>query len=220
MNVQEPVESFAQPSNARVLRVDDAPIAEVRFRLAHALVREGFEVLNQSDFADLLNRRLDAEHEPYFIYEICHPVLAEKAMAVSPEAGLLLACNVCVWQEGRDVVVATLPPSRLASALARPHLDGIVREVEERLERVFERVSGPAPEACEIPVRPAAPGPALSVEELDTVREAVQRQIQTLQAEVAGTESRALQHAIARTIEQLEVAARKLDGAAPGRPRA
>jgi uncharacterized protein (DUF302 family) len=209
------ISSFAPPSHARTVRLVDVPLAEVRFRLVQALGQEGFAVLNELDLADLLNRRLDEHRDPYFTYEVCHPKLAEDALAVSADAGLLLPCKICVWHDGHAVVVATLPPSRLATALGRQHLDAVAGEAEERLERVFDRLNAPAPAAFEIPPRASTPLPALSTEELLALREATQNQIHALLAESAGTESHSLQHAIAKSIDHLENVARKL---APGKP--
>lgn len=210
MHANNNMETFAPPSHARQLHLADVPLAEVRFRLANALGQEGFAILSEIDFADLLNRRLDEDHDPYFTYEVCHPKLAAQALAVAADAGLLLPCKVCVWQEGNGVTVATLPPSRLAEALGREHLDEVAREAEDRLERVFDRLLGPTPAACAVPPRAAAPLPKLDVEELAVLRDAAQRQIQALMSEVAGTESHALQHAIAKNIDQLEGIVRKL----------
>jgi uncharacterized protein (DUF302 family) len=201
-------ETFVPTSNARALRIRDVPMEEVRFRLAHALGQEGFAVIAEIDFADLLSRRLDVQRAPFFTYEVCHPKLADEALSVSGDAGLLLPCKVCVWREGTEVVVATLPAGRLVAALGRPHLDDVARQADERLERVFARLTGPTPVRVEIPGRPTT-APALTANEVTVLREAVQRQIHVLMSEVAGTESHALQHAIAQTIEQLEGIARK-----------
>jgi uncharacterized protein (DUF302 family) len=219
MHASNRTDTFNPPSLARTVVLDDAPIDEVRFRLAHALGQEGFSVVSEVDFGDLLNRRLDKDRDRYFTYEVCHPKLAEEALAVASDAGLVFPCRICVWKEGNQVTVATLPSSRLATALGRPHLDEVAREAELRLDRVFERLAGPQPTACEIPPTPPVTLPKLSNDELDTLREATQRQIQTLLAEVAGTESHSLQHAIAHSISNLESISRKLadTAAAPAR---
>jgi uncharacterized protein (DUF302 family) len=203
-------EAFAPPSYARVAHFADAPIEEVRFLLDHALGQEGFAVLAEMDLADVLNRSLDEHRRPYFVLEVSHAKLAEEGLAISWEGGLLLPCRICVWQQGKDVAVATLPASRVVLALGRPHLDQVAREIEERLERVFARLSGPTPTAFDVPAptHPALLG--LDPDELAVLRDAAQRQIQVLLAEAAGTESHSLQRAIARNIDQLEALSRKL----------
>jgi uncharacterized protein (DUF302 family) len=213
------IETFVPTSNARTLRVQNLPIEEVRFRLDHALGQEGFSIIAEIDFADLLNRRLDVQRTPFFTYEVCHPKLADEVLSVANDAGLLLPCKVCVWQEGTEVVVATLPAALLTAALGRPHLDEVARQVDERLARAFTRLTGPAPAAYEIPPRPATTA-ALNTAEITVLREAVQRQIHALMSEVAGTESHALQHGIAQTIAQLEAIDRKLGGGTPTRTTA
>jgi uncharacterized protein (DUF302 family) len=219
MHTSTSTDTFNPPSHARTVVFDDAPIEEVCFRLAHALGQEGFAVISEVDFGDLLNRRLDKDRDRYFTYEVCHPKLAEEALAVASDAGLMFPCRICVWKEGNQVTVATLPSSRLAKALGLSHLDEVARQAELRLDRVFERLAVPQPAALEIPSSAPVALPKLSSDELNTLREATQRQIQTLLAEVAGTESHPLQHAIAHSISHLESIARKLadTSAAPAR---
>jgi uncharacterized protein (DUF302 family) len=213
MHAKKTIESFAAPSSAHEFRITDVPLPEVRFRLSQALGQEGFTTLTDLDLADFINRRVDGQHAAHFLCQVGHPNLTAEALAVASDASLVLPLTIGVWQEGRDVVVAHVPASRLVAALDRAHLGAIAAEVDERLARALVRMNAPAPAACDVPPRPLAP--QFAPEELEALREATRRQIRSLMIEVAGTESHTLQHAIAKTITQLESIAAKL-GKSPG----
>jgi uncharacterized protein (DUF302 family) len=204
-------ESFQPSSQARTAHLPGVPVEEARARLRRALAVEGFSMMADVDLADLLNRRLDERIEPYFVIEACHPLLAQQAMAVAREGGLLMPTTLCLWKEGNGSTVVTLPPARLAQAIGLAHLDPVAGGISERLERVFAHLDEPATVAsAEI----AAAGPLeLTESERITLLEAARRHIHELLEEVAGTESRPLQHELARTINQLECIAGKLEAA-------
>jgi uncharacterized protein (DUF302 family) len=210
-------EAFVSASHARVVHLAEVPLAEVRFRLRQALGLQGFAVLSEIDLADHLNRSLDQQRAPYVVFEVSHPKLAEEALAVTLEGGIVLPCRICLWQEGRDIVVATLPASRVVEALGYPHLIAVAREIEARLEHAFDRLSEPGPAARDIPepVPQAATIQGLNADELAVLRDAAQQQMRALLVEGAGTESRVLQHAIAKNIDELEAVSRKLGGGTP-----
>jgi uncharacterized protein (DUF302 family) len=210
--MQSTIESFTSTSKARIDRLEGVPLAEARFLLPHALGQEGFTVLSEIDFADSLNRSLDERRSPYFVFVVSHPKLAEEALAVSAEGGLLQPSQICLWQEAHEVVIATLPASRVVEALGQPHLAGAARQIEDRLARVFQRMTQPGPTAFDVPPRTArkVSVPALDTEEVALLRDAAEQHCRVLLAEAAGTESHPLQHAIAQNISRLEAVCRKL----------
>jgi uncharacterized protein (DUF302 family) len=206
-------------SKARTASFPEVAAADMRARVWHALGQEGFNVVAEVDLADTLNRRLDGvDRPPYVIVEACHPELADAALSVAPDAGLLLPCRICVWKDGNGAAVATLPPARLVAALDRPHLDQVAAEMEVRLDRVFGRLSRPAPPLPTQKPGSPSPGAALGPADLELLREAALARAQALLAEAAGTESHPLQHELAQTIDKLEAVARKLGAEGSGRP--
>jgi uncharacterized protein (DUF302 family) len=206
-------ETFTMPSLARVLHLPDVPLSEVRARLRGALVREGFAVIADVDLGGLLSRRLDEEVAPYFIIEACHPLVARHALAIAWDGGLLAPTRFAVWKEGDGASVATFAPDRLASALGRLHTAEVSRQLDQLLDGVFEQLEGAS---AGQPMAEQAPAELdLDDAERQALKDATRRHIDELTKEAAQTESRPLQHQMARTIDCLETIARKL-GAAPG----
>jgi uncharacterized protein (DUF302 family) len=115
------------------------PYDAVLARLPDALKAEGFGVLTQIDVRDTLREKLGVEFRRYKILGACNPPLAYRALQAELGVGVMLPCNVAVYEDGeRAVVVAIDPMDTIAanSAALRP----IVEEVRGKLARVLERL--------------------------------------------------------------------------------
>ena len=201
-------ETFAAPSDIRATHLPEVPAQEALARLLQSLRAEGFSISATVDLADLYSRRLDADVEPCFVVHACHLALTQRAQAVAREGALLTSVAFCIWKERSGSTIATLEPDRAAAAIGRPHLRNVAATLAERLDRVDGRLSQPARQE-----KTAVPAMALDLEgsELRVLREATIRHVEELSAEVARTDSRALQHALSRTIDRLEAIAHKLE---------
>ncbi len=113
---------------------------EVLQRLPEALKAEGFGVLTQIDVKETLKQKLGEEFRRYKILGACNPPLAHRALTAELEIGVMLPCNVIVYEgdDGKAVVVAVDPMQTVAAA--NDKLAPIAREVRERLSRVLERL--------------------------------------------------------------------------------
>ncbi len=120
-------------------KVVSLPYDAVLARLPDALKAEGFGVLTQIDVRDTLREKLGVEFRRYKILGACNPPLAYRALQAELGVGVMLPCNVVVYEDGeRTVVVAIDPMETIAadSAALRP----IAEEVRGKLARVLARV--------------------------------------------------------------------------------
>ncbi len=117
------------------------PYEEVIPRVKEALKAEGFGVLTEIDVRQTLREKLGAEMEPYLILGACNPVLAHRALALEPEIGLLLPCNVVVRAIGNDCRVEVADPKVMLGIVGNEQLDAIAEEAKERLKRVIAAMS-------------------------------------------------------------------------------
>jgi uncharacterized protein (DUF302 family) len=125
------------PSYGRLVRLANTPADAGLERAKHAFGQAGFGVVAEIDLRDTLKRKLDKDVGPYWLLEICNPMLADRTLAVDRGAGLLLPCKVAVWQDGADVVIAALRPEAVIDMAETEALVPIAREAEERIERAL-----------------------------------------------------------------------------------
>lgn len=113
---------------------------EALAKLPEGLKSEGFGVLTEVDVTATLKKKLDVDFRRYRILGACHPPSAHRALSANLEVGLMLPCNVVVYEDdaGRAVVKAIDPMRTMAAG--DPSLAEVAREVHERLARVLERL--------------------------------------------------------------------------------
>lgn len=104
-----------------------------------ALAKEGFGVLTEIDVAATLKKKLGKEFRKYMILGACNPPLAHKALTVETEVGLLLPCNVIVYENDEDgVTVSAIDPIVAMSMIENPALALVAKDVRELLEKVIK----------------------------------------------------------------------------------
>ncbi|MEI7643984.1 MAG: DUF302 domain-containing protein [Chloroflexales bacterium] len=103
-----------------------------------ALKQEGFGVLTTIDMQATFKVKLNADIAPYVILGACNPPLAQQALTVDPEVGLLLPCNVIVYlNEAGQTIVSAINPEAMFDIVHRDDLTVIAQEVAARLRRVM-----------------------------------------------------------------------------------
>ena len=103
-----------------------------------ALKAEGFGVLTQIDVKATLKEKLNADFRRYVILGACNPSLAHRALSANLNVGLLLPCNVTVYEEGDGSVVTAVDPVETLGALkADPVASAVAGEARTRLQRAM-----------------------------------------------------------------------------------
>lgn len=112
---------------------------EARERIVEALKKEGFGVLTTIDVKQTLKQKLDKDFRQYVILGACNPALANRALENELEIGLLLPCNVIVYETdpGKSAVAAMAPIPALGIVGPSPELQAIASEADERLRRAL-----------------------------------------------------------------------------------
>ena len=108
-----------------------------------ALLEQGFGVLSEIDMQQKLKEKLNVDSGPYVILGACNPPLAWKALQAEPEIGLLLPCNVIVYErdDGQCVVAAVDPDSMLGVVGDNPAVAEVARDARSRLQRALETIA-------------------------------------------------------------------------------
>jgi uncharacterized protein (DUF302 family) len=106
-----------------------------------ALKVEGFGVLCQIDIRAKLKEKLGIDFPKYIILGACNPPLAHQALQGDINLGLLLPCNAIVYERDSQVHVAVVDAARMLSVANHPEMDGLARQVNEKLSRALDAVA-------------------------------------------------------------------------------
>jgi uncharacterized protein (DUF302 family) len=119
-----------------------APYPETVERTRAALKEEGFGVITEIDVRKTMQEKLNAEFRPYVILGACNPPLAHRALQADLGVGLLLPCNVVVYDNGDNTssVEALDPVAALSMVGDNSALAAVASEARGRLQRVVERL--------------------------------------------------------------------------------
>lgn len=108
-------------------------------KVTEELKREGFGVLTEIDVKDTLKKKLDVDFRKYRILGACNPPNAYKALQAETDIGLMLPCNVVVYEvEVGKTVVAAIDPVASMSAVQNSGLETTALDVRSKLQRVIE----------------------------------------------------------------------------------
>jgi uncharacterized protein (DUF302 family) len=126
------------------LRVDlDVPYEQALERATAALKEEGFGVLTTIDVRQTLKQKLDRDFRKYTILGACNPPLADRALRAELEIGLLLPCNVIVYERDPDTSsVAAMAPLPAMGIVGNKELQSVAKEADARLRGALQRLEG------------------------------------------------------------------------------
>lgn len=109
-------------------------------KVKETLAAENFGVLTEIDVKATMKKKLGVEYENYIILGACNPEFAHKALQIEKEIGLLLPCNVIVYEDNGDVYVYAIVPSVAMSMVESDTLPEIAKEVEKLLKKAVDQL--------------------------------------------------------------------------------
>ena len=110
-------------------------------KVRETLQAEGFGVLTEIDVKATLKKKLDVDFRKYVVLGACNPPCAYRALQVERDIGLLLPCNVIVYEDDDEsTVVAAMDPLSAMGMIENPQLTEVAEEVQGRLERALEAI--------------------------------------------------------------------------------
>jgi uncharacterized protein (DUF302 family) len=117
----------------------DIPFDEALAKIPEALKAEGFGVLTEIDVKETLKKKLDVDFRRYRILGACNPPFAYKALQHSLDVGMLMPCNVIVYEtdDGRTAVSAVDPMQTMA-AQGDESMRPLAEQVQQKLKKVID----------------------------------------------------------------------------------
>jgi len=108
-------------------------------KIPEALKAEGFGVLTEIDVKATLKKKIDVDFRRYRILGACNPPFAHKALQHSLDVGMLMPCNVIVYEtDDGKTVVSAVDPMQTMAAQGDPEMAPLAEAVRQKLQRVVD----------------------------------------------------------------------------------
>ena len=104
------------------------------------LKKEGFGVLTEIDVKATLKSKLNIDFDKYIIMGACNPPFAYQALQAERDVGIVMPCNVIVYEMGGRTFVASTLPSVTMGVVGNPKLAPLADQVERKLKDAIDRV--------------------------------------------------------------------------------
>ena len=116
------------------------PFEEAVAKVKDKLKEDSFGVLTEIDVKATLKKKLGVDYGNYIILGACNPPFAYKALQAEKDIGLMLPCNVIVYEHDSKVFVSTILPAVAMGMIENEELKKIAVQVEDKLKRVIDNV--------------------------------------------------------------------------------
>lgn len=116
------------------------PFQQTISKVTEELQKEGFGVLTTIDVKETMKKKLGVDFQNYIILGACNPPHAYQALQAEEEIGLLLPCNVIVYEKEGIIHVSAFDPMMISQISGNSVLTSIAQQVKEKLTRVIEAV--------------------------------------------------------------------------------
>ena len=118
----------------------DMPFEQTIKKVTAELKKEGFGVLTSIDVKETLKQKINVDFKKYTILGACNPPIAHKALQEEEELGLLLPCNVIVYEKDDKTHVSIFDPMVMTWIVENDNMKPIATEVQEKLQRVLKAI--------------------------------------------------------------------------------
>ena len=116
------------------------PFTEAVEKTRQELAKEGFGILTEIDIKAAFREKLGVDYDNYIILGACNPSLAHRALDAEKEIGLLLPCNVIVYEDEGSVFVSSILPKVAMSMVHNAELAEVADIAEEKLRKVIDQI--------------------------------------------------------------------------------
>lgn len=114
---------------------------DVDNRIRSSLEEQGFGVLTEIDVKNTLKKKLDKDFQKYTILGACNPPLAFEALEDEQAIGLLLPCNVVLWEnEDSSTTIAAIDADKMMTIVKNNQLYNLAKKVNTLLKKAVDNV--------------------------------------------------------------------------------
>ena len=122
-------------------RTVELSFEEVDDRIRSSLEEQGFGILTEIDVKSTLKKKLDKDFQKYTILGACNPSLAFEALEDEQAIGLLLPCNVVLWEnEDSSTTIAAIDADKMMTIVKNNQLYNLAKKVNTLLKKAVDNV--------------------------------------------------------------------------------
>jgi len=118
----------------------DVPFEEVIELVSGELKKEGFGILTKIDVRGKFKEKLGIDFKKYVILGACNPPSAHKAILAEENIGLMLPCNVIVYEKEKKTAISIIKPTIVMKMIDNEELKEVAEAIETRLKRVIDAI--------------------------------------------------------------------------------
>ena len=118
----------------------DITYEKVTEQVREELKKEGFGILTEIDVKEKMKEKLGLDMKKYIILGACNPPNAYKAILAEQNIGLMLPCNVIVYEKGNKTILSVVRPTVAMQMLDNVELQRVAEAVEGQLKKVFDAI--------------------------------------------------------------------------------
>ncbi|MFB0509063.1 MAG: DUF302 domain-containing protein [bacterium] len=109
-------------------------------KVTEELKKAGFGIITQIDLNAKFKEKLGIDFKKYLILGACHPTSAHQAILAEENIGLMLPCNVIVYEKEGKTIISIIKPTVAMEMIKNEELKKIASEVEGKLKQVFDTI--------------------------------------------------------------------------------
>lgn len=110
-------------------------------KLRHALTEEGFGVITEIDVQSIFKQKLNSDYKKYKILGVCEPNTAYKALSINEQIGLLLPCNIVIWENNdKSTSVAAIDAKVQLAITEVSELISYADQINQKLKAAVDKI--------------------------------------------------------------------------------
>jgi len=115
--------------------------SQVDIEIRKELQKVGFGIISEIDIQKTFKEKLNINHKPYRILGACNPHLANEALKIEPEVGMLMPCNIIFWDnKDKTVTLSGIDAEKQLSNTNNIKLIKIGRKVNQLIRDAIDSI--------------------------------------------------------------------------------
>lgn len=119
----------------------DQTFKQTEQNLRQALTEEGFGVITEIDVKNIFKQKLNIDYKKYKILGVCEPNTAYKALSIDEQIGLLLPCNIIIWEnDDKSTSVAAIDTKVQLAIAEKDELTSYADQINQKLKAAVDKI--------------------------------------------------------------------------------